>query len=436
VKGTCKTASILFLFCWSLPGSTGELHSHGQTNESPKKIYELINGRWFNGREFQPYTLYSANGILTGKRPRGDIETIDLGNHFVLPPFAEAHNHNLGGALYLNRDFTQQMIQRYLAAGIFYVKIPGNPAKNAASLRSELVNRADSVDVAFANGVLTSPDGHPQGMLRDSFKEAGIALPPLSEFEGDGFYIIESETELLAKWPRILAGKPDFIKTILCHSEDLQQRRANPKLFGYNGLDPKILPRIVKQAHDAGLRVSTHVYSAADFAVAVEAGVDEINHLPGIRFEEGKSESDYLISPGAARRAGNQGVIVVATANLARSYATGAALAAVQAAQRKNIEMLKRNGVRMAIGSDNYSTTSLEEVMYLKSLDVFSNLELLNMWSVNSAETIHPRRKIGQLREGYEASFIVLRGNPLENFDHVKDIRQRFKQGRLLDTAQ
>jgi imidazolonepropionase-like amidohydrolase len=58
------------------------------------------------------------------------------------------------------------------------------------------------------------------------------------------------------------------------------------------------------------------------------------------------------------------------------------------------------------------------------------------MWSVNSAETIHPRRKIGQLREGYEASFIVLRGNPLENFDHVKDIHQRFKQGRLLDTAQ
>jgi hypothetical protein len=434
--GAHRTASIFCLFCWSLPGSTGELHSHIQSNESPKKNYEFINGQWFNGKAFQSYTLYSSNGILTRKKPQGDIETFDLANNFVLPPFAEAHNHNLGGALYLNRDFTKQMIQRYLAAGIFYVKIPGNPARNAASLRSELVNRADSVDVAFANGVLTSLDGHPQGMLRDSFKEAGVVLPSLSELEGDGFYIIESETDLLAKWTRIVAGKPDFIKTILCHSEDLEKRRANPKLFGYNGLDPKLLPRIVKQAHDAGLRVSTHVYSSPDFEIAVEAGVDEINHLPGIRFEEGKSESDYLISPGVARRAGRQGVIVVTTANLARQFAKGTALAAVQATQRKNIELLKRHGVRMAIGSDNYSATSLEEAMYLKSLNVFTNLELLEMWSVNSAETIYPRRKIGQLHEGYEASFIVLRGNPLEDFDQVKDIHHRFKQGRLLERAQ
>jgi hypothetical protein len=37
-----------------------------------------------------------------------------------------------------------------------------------------------------------------------------------------------------------------------------------------------------------------------------------------------------------------------------------------------------------------------------------------------SAQTIFPRRKIGHLREGYEASFIVLRGNSLENFERVR----------------
>jgi hypothetical protein len=39
------------------------------------------------------------------------------------------------------------------------------------------------------------------------------------------------------------------------------------------------------------------------------------------------------------------------------------------------------------------------------------------------------------LREGYEASFIVLRGNSLENFERVREIQLRFKQGLLINAA-
>ncbi len=352
-----------------------------------------------------------------------------------MPPFAEAHNHNLGSAVYLNREFTQRMIQRYLAAGVFYVKIPGNPADNAALLRRELVNRPDSVDVTFANGVLTSQDGHPIGMTLDSFKQAGAAVPGLAELEGRGFFIIESEADLLARWGQIMAGQPDFIKTILCHSQSFARRRETPKLFGYNGLDPRLLPRIVEQAHAAGLRVSTHVNSAADFAAAVRAGVDEINHLPGISFEQGTDEADYLIKPEDAKRAARQGTVVVTTTGIATFFAKGEALAKVQSAQRKNLKLLKQHGVLLAVGSDNYMATSVEEATYLRSLNVFDNAELLRMWSVTAAQTIFPRRKIGYLREGYEASFIVLRGNPLEDFEHVRDIRLRFKQGFLVNAT-
>ncbi len=432
MKTFAKTLVIVLIWVSLAPSYVG---SQNQTNISIQKSYKFFNGQWFDGKRFQPETFYSVNGLLTKKKPEGNIETIDLTNQFVVPPFSEAHNHNLGSALYLNRDFTKQMIQRYLAAGIFYVKIPGNPAKNSAVLRNEFVNRADSVDVSFANGVLTSRDGHPQGMLVDSFKEAKAPLPNLAELEGGGFYIIENEADLLAKWGRIIADKPDFIKTVLCHSEDLAKRRANPKLFGYNGLNPELLPRIVKQAQAAGLRVSTHIYSAADFAAAVRAGVDEINHLPGIRFEEGKTEVDYLITPEIAKLAAKKRIFVVCTANLAQFFAKDEALARIQATQRKNIQLLKQNGVRLAVGSDNYATTSLEEALYLKSLDVFDNAELLRMWCINSAETIFPRRKIGQLREGYEASFIVLRGNPIQDFEKVKDIHLRFKQGSPLNVT-
>lgn len=424
------------ILCLVLSLQSIHVFSQTQSNNSSRKNYEFVNGRWFDGKGFRPQTFYSAGGVLTGKRPRGDVETIDLADGFVVPPFAEAHNHNLGSAVYLNLEFTRRMIQRYLAAGVFYVKIPANPSDNAAILRRELVNRPDSVDVTFANGVLTSRDGHPIGMTLDSFRQAGAAVPSLTELEGKGFFIIESESDLLARWGQIMAGKPDFIKTILVHSESFAGRRENPKLFGYNGLDPRLLPRIVRQAHAAGLRVSTHVNSAADFAAAVRAGVDEINHLPGIRFEQGTDEADYLITPEVAKRAARQGTVVVTTTNIATLFAKGEALAKVQDAQRKNLRLLKRHGVPLAVGSDDYTATSVEEAMYLKSLNVFDNAELLRMWSVTAAQTIFPRRKIGYLREGYEASFIVLRGNPLENFEHVKDIRLRFKQGFLVNAAQ
>jgi hypothetical protein len=435
-KSVSKLTAILALLCLISSVQSICVFSQTQSNNSNRKNYKFVNGQWFDGKSFHPQTYYSINGILTKRKPHEDIETIDLANGFVVPPLAEAHNHNVGSAIYLNREFTRKMIQRYLAAGVFYVKTPGNPAENAAILRREFVNRPDSVDASFSNGVLTSRDGHPIGMTLDSFKQAGAAVPRVEELEGKVFFVIESESDLLTKWKQIMLGKPDFIKTILRHSEGFAKRRETPNLFGYNGLDPQLLPRIVKQAHAAGLRVSTHIDSAADFVDAVQAGVDEINHLPGAIFEQGTNETDYLITPAIAKLAAKQGIVVVTTTNIAPLFAKGEALATVQSVQRKNLQLLKQSGVRIAVGSDNYMDTSVEEGFYLKSLNVFDNAELLRMWSVVSAQTIFPRRKIGYLREGYEASFIVLRGNPIEHFERIRDIQLRFKHGFLINLAQ
>ena len=436
MKNVCKLATFLSVLWLILSFPSIRAFSQTRSGDSTRKTYEFANGRWFDGKNFRRQTFYSVGGVLTKRKPPKIDETIDLADGFVIPPFAEAHNHNVGGGLRLNRDFVRQMVQRYLAAGVFYVKIPGNLAETAAIMRREFVGRADSVDVAFSNAVLTSRDGHPIGMTIAQFKQAGVAPPSVAELEGTGIFTIETETDLLDKWPRILAGKPDFIKTILYHSEDFARRRADPKQFGYNGLNPQLLPRIVKLAHGAGLRVSTHINTAADFAAAVRAGADEINHLPGLHFEDGTSEADYLITPEDAKRAARQGIVVVTTAFVATYFAKDQPLETVQAAQRKNLRLLKQSGVRLAVGSDTYTSTSVEEAMYLKSLGVFDNAELLEMWSVTAAQTIFPRRRIGHLREGYEASFLVLRGNPLENFERVRDIQLRFKQGVLISAAQ
>ncbi len=54
---------------------------------------------------------------------------------------------------------------------------------------------------------------------------------------------------------------------------------------------------------------------------------------------------------------------------------------------------------------------------------------MLKIWCEDTPESIFPNRKIGFLKEGFEASFLVLNGNPMLEFEQIKNIRLRFKQG-------
>ena len=74
----------------------------------------------------------------------------------------------------------------------------------------------------------------------------------------------------------------------------------------------------------------------------------------------------------------------------------------------------------------------MADVLYLHQLGVFGNLEMLKIWCEDTPRAVFPGRKIGRLRHGYEASFLVLRENPLVNFAAVKLITMRVKQGVLI----
>jgi imidazolonepropionase-like amidohydrolase len=46
---------------------------------------------------------------------------------------------------------------------------------------------------------------------------------------------------------------------------------------------------------------------------------------------------------------------------------------------------------------------------------------------------ILPNRKIGEIKDGYEASFLVLEKNPLTDMQSVKKIDFRVKKGVILN---
>src|SRR5690606_1825074 len=84
----------------------------------PPPNVELRNGLWFDGAGFEPKTVYSVAGVFATRRPERIDRTLDLDGAFVVPPFAEAHAHDIGlGA----EERDRQAIAAYLAAGVFYV---------------------------------------------------------------------------------------------------------------------------------------------------------------------------------------------------------------------------------------------------------------------------------------------------------------------------
>lgn len=396
---------------------------------------EWRNGRWFDGTSFQHGSRVSVDGMFVDARPATIDRVVDLGDRHVVPPFGDAHHHGIDSLPGLDAK-----IDAFLDAGIFYVKNPNViPDLLVPEVRAA-INTRDSIDVVFSNGGLTSTGGHP-APLHDRLAARGVFKPlTQADMPGRAYFIIDTLADLEREWPRIRAGRPDFIKTFLLFSDpvdDAPGARTNP----HRGLAPALLDRIVQVAHRDGLRVTAHVDTAADFRHAVDADVDEITHLPMPDVGIASDLSPYVIDAATARLAATRGITVVATANVVERLLAPAPVAdraRIHANQRANLRLLHDAGVPIAIGSDGISgeqpmVTALDEALYLHRNGMFDARELLRMWTGDTARTIFPTRRIGRLDAGYEASFLVLDANPLVDFDAVRRIGMRVKQGLVMD---
>jgi len=83
----------------------------------------------------------------------------------------------------------------------------------------------------------------------------------------------------------------------------------------------------------------------------------------------------------------------------------------------------------LLVGSDGFRQSPASEAMLLAKLSLFSNQELLRMWCETTPRAIFPAWRIGRLDAGYEASFLVLEGDPISDFGNTGKISLRVKGG-------
>ncbi|WNM59819.1 amidohydrolase family protein [Candidatus Nitrospira allomarina] len=414
------------------------------------KTYAFINGQWFDGQGFTQDTWYAVQGSLTRLRPNSVEQTIDLKGGFVVPPFGEAHTHNVEGAWNID-----QVINHYVRDGIFYVKNPNAISEFVEQIRGKL-NTPTTIDVVFAHAGLTGPNGHPidlyENMLRIHRYEPVIGKREEGWFNGRAYFPISTLKDFKEQWPTIMATNPDFLKLYLADSEHFGNEPHSVTHGFRKGLDPQLIAQIVAHAHQEGLRVSAHIETAADFRAAIQGQVDEIAHLPGWFLPSPTQRSAVLLTQEDAQLAAAHRTVIITTTVAEHFHPAGHhtktethlhslasskehiqqpvenVLTVATEIQVENLKLLRQAGVTIAIGSD-HAETALAEALHLHQMGIFDNLTLLKMWSETTPQTIFPSRKIGRLDEGYEASFLVLQGNPLEDFKQVQNIIFRLKQG-------
>jgi hypothetical protein len=424
---------VLFVTLWiPIAASLVAQSTAGPTTAARDRAF--VNGRVFNGQRFIAEPLYvTADGLFSRSRP-SDAEVVDLAGRYVIPPFGEGHNHNTD---------SEQAIDLYLKAGIFYVSNP-NSHPSARSTLHPRFNSPAGVDVQLAGGGLTATGGHPIFVV-----QRNIDRGMWTQADGDGafYHAIDSADDLARKWPAILAGRPDFIKIYLLYSEEFARRRNDPASIGWRGLDPALVPLIVQRAKASGLRVAAHVETAADFRAAVRGGVDSVAHLPGFRPSLTERpfypnlDAHRLTAADAGEAAQRRVTVVTTVGELLEATERGLRgftppdSEAFRALIRGNLSLLKAAGVSIAFGSDDYGGTSEAEARTIGTLGLFSPLEILQMWSVVTPTMIFPTRKIADLEPGYEASFLVLDGDPTRSVDYLFRIVTRVKQGVVLPGA-
>jgi imidazolonepropionase-like amidohydrolase len=407
--------------------------SDGHTIAGP--TYAYVDGRWLIDGRFVRRTRWSMNGLLTDSVPPRVDSTIHLNGGWAVPPFADAHTHNLDGTF--NLDSVRAL---YVREGTFYVQVLTNSRTGADRVRAGW-NRPCELDVAYANGGVTSTLSHPflayepraMGFYTDWASHAA-EIRASRKAENDSYFFIDSLPDLDRKWPVILAGRPDVLKIFLLDASEHPPAMPDTGLPSGHGLRPSLVLEIVRRAHAAGLRVAAHIETANDFRIALNAGVDMFAHLPGYEMAAGADSSLYLIDDATARLAGARGIVATPTLSLAVIF-DGPVVDRIVQTRRNlqiyNIKLLKRYGVNIVVGSDWFGRTASDEYRTLASTGIWSPAQLLHVWSEETSRAIFPRRRIGRLSQGWEASFLVLSADPTRSFQ-LPDITLRVKQGCLI----
>lgn len=441
---SAKSASFIFaglLLAACLPPS-GNSDLAKNFDTSRKEIVTAFTGASvFNGNMFNERTLCISAAVIVAC-PSDPDETVDLAGAYITPPFGDAHTHHFDGPYTIDWHTALG-----LESGVFYAMNMTAPTEQVIKIRDRL-SGPGNIDVSSSLGGITGPQSHPieiyealaLGFRSYEDQLANQEIIYNSKLVADNaYFVVETEDSVREKMALLLSADPDHVKVYLRHSERYEEGWG--KWGPGGGIDPKLLPIVAKLANEAGKRLAVATSTVTDYRESLKANAKNITHIqcyqdteedPTSPYYDLDTEDECLLSEKDARDAAKIGM---SSTFVVTEWAKDRPAKLVDW-EKQNIAILKAAGAPIVVAVESYGSTITEGLIAGVEKEFFSPAELLKIASMDTPAFIFPDRKIGCLDVGCEASFLAFSNNPLYDFNAIRNIAFRMKDGVPVDIRQ
>jgi imidazolonepropionase-like amidohydrolase len=226
--------------------------------------------------------------------------------------------------------------------------------------------------------------------------------------------------------------------------ENLRVRADLIKVVADEGervLDDDTMKAIVAEAHRVGVRVAAHATSPLGIQVAIDAGVDSIEHADEAtaqQFQAMRDKGIYLVPTLWPR---DMLVVARSTTNPPPGARPDpeATKDQIVAEQPARLDLARKLGVKMAFGSDEWyawpdKTRGQATRHLLEALQTFGMppADALRAATVSAAELLNVGHLLGSLEPGKYADLIALEGDPLLNLSDLEKVKFVMKGGEVV----
>lgn len=402
-----------------------------------------INATLLNGKiDMEPInntTILVDDGIITkieeGFAPNDDYEIIDLKDSFLMPGLINLHIHLPGSGKPKKKETDLVKLVKLLLSNPITKKVAMNMCENFA--KTQLLSGVTTVRTV---GGLSKFDS----IIRDKIAKGKIIGPrilasnmaisvPGGHMAGSLAY--EATTEEEAKeFVRIIAkDNPDLIKLMITGGVLDAKAKGEP---GEVKMQGNLVKAACDEAHKLGLKVAAHVESTKGVRLALENGVDTIEHGSTLTkkeidlFKEKKASHICTLSPALPFALFSQEISKVSDVEKFNGILV---FQGIIDCAKKALE----NNIPVGLGTDTgcpYIThyDMYRELIYFAKYVGVSNKFALHTATEENAKIAQIDHVTGTIEKGKCADFIVTKENPLKDLKALRDIEMVVSRGNII----
>ncbi|AXV67061.1 amidohydrolase family protein (plasmid) [Pseudoalteromonas lipolytica] len=186
---------------------------------------------------------------------------------------------------------------------------------------------------------------------------------------------------------------------------------------------------IVDEAHLRGLTVAAHAHGTSGIKAAIVAGVDSVEHVSFVDDEAIKLAKKHgtwfsmdIYNTEYTLTFGEQNGVDEENLNKERQ---------VSKKQRESFSRAVKAGVNMVFGTDAAIYPHGDNAKQFSRMVEFgmTPLQALQSATINSAKLLKVDDKLGQIKNGFLADIIAVKGNPLEDIAVLENVQFVMKDG-------